>query len=312
MQKIPVLETVGETYGLAFGRYFLILGIIWLPLVVLAAAFYFIVVPVFRDFISLIGHAKDIQAMNTQMQGLNGRIWLFDAAELVFYAVVSVGITREAFGLRKPPKFFYLRFGADELRVLGGYLMLIAVFMGVAFVSVFAILIAAATGAALTAALADAGVHLTAQQLGVLGGLAIFVAVLALIYVVIRLTYLLVPVTVAEHRFGILRSWELTRGNVLRIVGVVFITLLPMMVAGVILEIVAFMPIAMHMIAIGAQKRPPAEVLSDLWATVTVYLPYYGLAMLAILPVLYGLMLGSPAFAYRALVPAAPDAPASA
>ena len=55
------------------------------------------------------------------------------------------------------------------------------------------------------------------------------------IYVMVRLTFLLLPVVVAEHRIGIKRSWQLGKGNFWRMLGLFILIFLPI----VVLEVVA-------------------------------------------------------------------------
>src|SRR5580704_16411286 len=45
MGKIPVLQTIAETYAFAFRRYFQNLGVLWLPFLLIAAAAYYVLLP---------------------------------------------------------------------------------------------------------------------------------------------------------------------------------------------------------------------------------------------------------------------------
>ena len=65
----------------------------------------------------------------------------------------------------------------------------------------------------------------------------------ALIYVQARLVYLLVPVTVVEKRFGLWRSWELSKGNFWRIVVVAVGTVAPLVILELFLFLILYVPI---------------------------------------------------------------------
>ena len=52
----------------------------------------------------------------------------------------------------------------------------------------------------------------------------------ALIYVTARLSFLMIPAALNEGEFGLTRSWELTKGNFWRIVGVALGTVVPAMI----------------------------------------------------------------------------------
>ncbi len=310
MGKIPVLKTVGETYGLAFGRYFSVLGIVWLPTLILGVVGYYSFVPVFAKFGDIVRHSQDKGYM-PDMSALNARIWTFDIVELLFFAVIAVGITREALAMRRGQKFVYLRFGAAELRVLGGYLLLFALIFALSLVGILGAALTGGVGIAVGAALGDAGLRLDAGQIAALGGLLVFAAVIAFFYVFIRLSFLFVPVTVAESRIGIWRGWELTKGNVLRIVGILILTLLPLLVIIWIVEAVMFIPPLLKVMNDVQHHQRPDVAFGDLASALTRYLPFYAAVILAVAPIMNALMLGSPAFAYRALVPVEPK-PASA
>jgi hypothetical protein len=245
------------------------------------------------------------------MSALNERVWVFDIVELLFFAVIAVGITREALGMRTAPKFIYLRFGATELRVLGGYLLLFALIFAISLVAIPGAALTGVVGVAFGAALGDAGLRVDAGQIAALGGLLAFAAVIAFFYVFIRLSFFLVPVTVAEHRIGIWRSWELARGNVLRIAAVMIVTLLPLVGITWIVEAIMFIPLLPTIISGIQHHQQPDVAFGDLLNDLSRYLPLYALVLLALAPITNALTMASPAFAYRALVPQA-SKPASA
>src|SRR5947207_1805926 len=124
MNKIPVWRTVGQTYGFAFGKYFTILGIIWLPMLVQSAITYSLQVPL-HDLIAASAHGH-APMFGPQFARTN---LLIQIVALLALTIVSVGITKEVLGLRTGPRFFYAGFGGAELRVLVGYFALVLLFI---------------------------------------------------------------------------------------------------------------------------------------------------------------------------------------
>lgn len=61
MNKIPVFHTVGQSYSFAFGKYLPLLGVLWLPMLVLGVLGYFAFVPFFEGFPALIQHLQQFK-----------------------------------------------------------------------------------------------------------------------------------------------------------------------------------------------------------------------------------------------------------
>jgi hypothetical protein len=125
-----------------------------------------------------------------------------------------------------------------------------------------------------------------------------------LLYAFVRLTFLFLPATVAEHRIGIVRSWELTRGNFWRIFLIGIIVLLPVFVIGLCFVLYVLGPnyIGFVMQHANDQATIRAYAMEHVAASMQ-NLPFLLLVGLVVNPVLYGLMIAPAAFAYRALVP---------
>ena len=158
-------------------------------------------------------------------------IWSVDVLAVVVSIWIQVGITKTALGLRTGPLFVYVPVGFDELRVIGALLVFLAIVygvcLGVGIVGgiVAVVIYALVSGGALAFSITDGMKPWLAG--GMIAGVAAIV--FALLYVQVRFTYLLVPATVAEKRFGLWRSWELGKGNFWRIFTVGVGTLSPML-----------------------------------------------------------------------------------
>ena len=311
MQKIPVFQTVGRAYGFAFGRYLSILSVVWLPLLILLVLGYFLVLPRFpemlRIFSQIAQHPND-NAANTELLTQFNRsaayLQLFNLVELAFGVVMLSGITKEALALRTGSRFYYLQFGSSELYVLVAVILMVVIIFGVMIAAFLGGLLVGLIGV-LAAGAAGSGSGPTAAQaiIALIVGLAVFVGAF---YVLARSLFLLVPVSIAENIVGIGRSWQLAHGNVLRIFATLLLTLLPL--ALIELVVVAALAVPVIMQFVDEEKRGGQQAVQHHVQALLLAAPEYliGLAVVGfvIAPVVYGLLVSLPAFAYRALVPA--------
>lgn len=315
--RIPIGRTIGATFDFALGRYWAILGVIWLPLLLLLAAQYFVLVPYFIrlfDFMQYaIQHAKEHPTAPSGLQAMTPMIWSLNGLTLVLSVWMQVGLTKTALGLRTGPLFVYVPVGLDELRVIGGVLVFIAILYGVCLgvgivgAIVAMVLFALASGGAFAFSVAD-GV----KPWLACGIVACVAAILcAIVYVQIRFTYLLVPVTVAEKRFGLWRSWEMSKGNFWRTFMVGVGTLSPMVAFEFILIFAFYFALALSLITKAAMFHPhsaghpnpaaAAAFMKMLFQDVAIYGGIVAAIVIPLLPIFYGLRCASSAFAYKAL-----------
>lgn len=297
MNKIPVGRTIAHSYGFAFGRYFTLFAIVWLPLLAWAALSYYLRMPMHDAMVASI-HAG--QGPMPQFARVN---LLVQLVGLVLFAIMSVGITKEVLGLPRGPRFFYAGFGAAELRVIVGYFAIVLLFIVFVFAFVIAILI--------LAGLSKVIVGNAASQVtrGIVALAIVFIACsvwLALIYALVRLTFLFLPATVAEKRIGIMRSWELTAGNFWRIFAIGAVVLLPVFVLG--FAVGAMILGRDYITVVTEHMRDPQFIRDYVAQRMEVFyqnMPVILLGGLVVNPVVYGLIVSPAAFAYRALVPSA-------
>jgi hypothetical protein len=208
MYKIPVGETITEAYRFTLGHIGKIIGLIWLPVVLSTVGSYFLVLP-FLKFQATAPTPEETLQHGGEILGVYG----FYLVALVLMSVIMVAIAREV--LRPSPgiNYFQFPFGGTTFRVLGGYLgvllLAMVIFIAVALIGVvigmLVKLVLPATGSqSIPMAIAAAAV--------LLFGLP------ALIYIVARLGFLMVASAVDGHKFGLERSWHLTKGNVWRVI----------------------------------------------------------------------------------------------
>jgi hypothetical protein len=217
MNKIPVRKTIAETYRFTFGSLGKIMGLIWLPAVLVAVGSYFCMLP-YYDF--LASHPADEL---TQAGGVLVRVYLFYVLSLMLVAMMVVLIAREALTPREGHSYLVLPHGGEVLRVCGSFVGLMALFL--TFVLALSLL-----GTALQYFVVGGLLHGLAglPKAGIVG-LFYFVGLAVILYFMVRLGFLMVPAALHGKSFGIERSWRLTAGNFWRIVLVSLAVMVPVL-----------------------------------------------------------------------------------
>jgi len=293
MKKIPVKQTITEAYGFAFAGVERVIGVIWLPILIVTVGGYFVSGPYLSaEAAALDG---DISRLGPAMASL----FAFEIVSLVMMSVVAVALTREILSPLNRPLFLRFSLGSAELRLTGAFVGLIVLMMVFLMVCV---VIAVAAGAALNSVMPPmAGLSDVQRAMGA-GMLIAFCLSPVLIYLFVRLGFLVVPSVVMEGKFGIERSWELTKGNFWRIVGIGLAVVLPLLIVTAGIEVVILGPgYFLHsMDAFGdkaAQARQSAEQIRIMASKLPLLM---GLSFV-LAPFTYGLAFAAPAFAFRAL-----------
>src|SRR6185437_7836055 len=135
---------------------------------------------------------------------------------LLLYAIAYVPVTQLALGLLQGNPIVHFALGMPEFRVFAALLL----FFVVIFVMAIGIGLIGLVGGGVSAV---TGKH---PALVLLVALAIFAAVLGFIFAIVRLGFLILPVTVAENQVSLTRTWLLTHGNFWRIFGTLLAVLL--------------------------------------------------------------------------------------
>ena len=285
MKKLPVAQTIIEAYRFALGQLGTIIGLIWLPLVLVTLL----------NFLPEAGAAGDDASTNPVAAGTGA---LEGLAILVLtqllYAIIYVAVTRQALGLRQGNAIIHFALGPPEFRMFGASLLFTLASFGCLIL--FAMLLVAVTGL-VAAEGANAVIIL-------LGGAAALGAGFAAVYALIRLGYLLIPATTIENRVDLGRGWALTRGNFWRIVLVLLVAAAPVLVieTATILtimgkEIVAALP------PVNSTQAVIQQHVGMMEDVVRRHMPELLGLSLILAPFNIGLNISASAFGYRALVP---------
>jgi len=302
MAAIALGKTIEATYRFAFVNILSVLGIVWLPSLIFLAALGAVAWLVWPDIQGLL---------SVHLQGGNGSHFTLTDEDrdqilrilhsagrfavpigligLVMRAMIAVGVLEKALGRRDGPVFVYFSLGAPVWRMIGASLLAgIVVFGGVL-----------ATCIAVAALLWGVG-----HYAGGISGLAKFASVAAaaiwIVYMTLRLVFFLPAVVVAEERIGLARAWELGRGNVWRILGLLLAVLLPVAIAAGILSRALTGGTSM-MLPIVSQAASPAEAFAAILSRLHGVWPLLLALDIVYVTLMTGLGLGAMANAYKAV-----------
>ncbi len=233
MNKLPVFRVAGRAIGFTLWNCFTIFRLAWFPIVALFAA--------------QIGLSAYIMQIDGEtLRGLPNpltvalvleRIVAFNVANLVLQtialAAVAVSIHRVIlFGDRRPGQFFNFAFGKTEFlyALMGVLTALIVLGILAAVIAPFVLFISGGDPVGMFQKIID-DPRLAFQSIsGAMGGGALtvfltfyFVAYVLIIYVSLRLA-VWPPAVVATNRISPSEPWQITHGNVWRLIGAFFLT----------------------------------------------------------------------------------------
>jgi hypothetical protein len=305
MAAIALERTIASAYRFAFTRVLSVLGVIWLPGLLLGAVIAAVAWCAWPDIHGLQSlHLSGDASMGLQISDDDrGRvlqaafhlapfaalIWL---AGIAVQAMISVGLLELALGRREGPVFVYFSLGAPVWRMIGALLLAAAVMIGAVLAT-----------CALVIAFVWAVTHYAAGLLGLAKFLSVAAAVVWLLYLALRLVFLLPAVVVAEGRIDLARSWALAKGNVWRIVGLVLAVLLPVEIAAGMLSRILFGGLRMmetELVMIVLRAASPADAAMAAASATHGLLPLLFLFNLLVLALTAGLRTGAMAGAYKA------------
>jgi hypothetical protein len=219
MQKIPVGETIAFAYRFLFARIGTIIGIAWLPAVLSSAASYLI-----STYAAT--HRAELDAGDPQA-GLAYFLVFFAGLLVTVFAasVVAVAITRQVLGQGSSGVVLYFAAGRSEWRMFAAnirYLLAIGALVGLAtLIAMLAFLLA---GVPL-----DGSAPAQPSAAMILAGLISLFVFLYAFATILRVGFLLPPSVAAEEKGGLRRSFELTKGNFLRVIAIMLALALPLM-----------------------------------------------------------------------------------
>jgi hypothetical protein len=293
MTKLPVTETIAAAYRFAFAGVERVIGLIWLPIVVLTVADYF-AQGYYYSAVAAADGPNDIARIGPATVAMIG----VGILEVIMQAVVAVAIAREILAPLDRPLFLRFSLGGTELRVVGAMFGIGALLAVAVLVCVIA---GGIVGTVAGMALHQSGAALKSVIFGCVGLFAL-IGLPFLIYGLVRLGSLVVPAAAVDGGFGMERSWKLLKGNVGRMLLISLGAGLPMLLVYFGLQAVILGPEYLHL----QMSLPTSQDVQFARQVETMRLMAAHLPMLKgldfiIAPFLYGLGYAAPAFAFKAL-----------
>ena len=112
MKKIPVLATIQAAYQFAFAQLGAIIGLIWLPMVLVTVMGFFIEQRYYAAVADALA-SNNFARLGPAMLGL----FCYFIAALLLYAMMYVSVIQLALGQRKEPVLVHFAFGPLEWRL---------------------------------------------------------------------------------------------------------------------------------------------------------------------------------------------------
>jgi hypothetical protein len=239
--KVPIIECVRSAWVFLFEHWRR-----FLPAALVAAAIAQV------GLILGVLTAAPAAATQTALQSFLGDLMIMLPAAfagLMFTAAVLRKAVRDEFIAPTG-----MAFGADEVRLLGAavammcmFLPLVALVFIVLTVVVFSRI--ATSDAALQALLADPealnAAITTALGDGGAAALSLFILIVCVLFIVMAARlYMINSATIGERKIVLLQTWSWSRGNVLRVIAAMILTVLPvMMIDNLIVSIFSAIPV---------------------------------------------------------------------
>lgn len=305
MEKIPVWRTIGSAYGFAFGNLATIIGLIWLPTLVLLAGGYFTISHYFAGLLAAMANGNRYAAFSGA-----GYFYLYQVGVLAFEAIIVVPVMRQALGLRDKPASIHFALGLTELRAFAALVAYTLILLTVEIAGLILFLIAVGMIATAVKLVATIDGVATATM----GVWAVWILLAALVafvvYAATRLSFFLIAVTVDENRIDLIHAWELTRGNFWRAFFISICVGTPawLLYVGIQIAFVGFAATgdATSVSPLTISAAGSSQAVLARTHIVLAWLPYLYAAWFLVRPLTVGLASGAAAAAYRALVPEAP------
>jgi hypothetical protein len=302
MNKVSVVGTIRSAYAFMFGNLATIAGLIWLPMALLVAVQYYATARFLTTLVSAFADGNLYE-----LNRANGLRYLSYFVALLLQAVLVTPVMRQALELRRGGAFVSFDFGTPSLRVFGATSAFAIVFFVIECLAAFAMFFLLLAIAGLVKAAGPAGGFTTNLVAGsaVLG--LIVLALAALSYCAVRLSFLLVAVAIAERKIDLIRSWALFDRNFVRVSLVLLAIGLPLVLvhAAMLWAAFGFPLFRVPSPAFVAQFREaPTRILTGFVQFALGKMPLtFGIDFL-LAPFWVGLSAGAAAAAYRDLVPA--------
>lgn len=203
MAKLPVRETILETYRYTFAHIGKIIGLIWLPQLLITLGGYYFLKP-YLTFLAGNPDGAELMQHGPLILGMYG----YCLIAVLLFAWIAAALIREILAPTEGAPFFAFPPPAPVFRTVGGLFALLGLFL--IFAMAMGILV------------------VVLDKLMPAGSMvAVALCLGALLYFGLRLGFLLIPATIAEEKLGLVRSWQLTNGHFWKLLAIILATTVP-------------------------------------------------------------------------------------
>ncbi len=219
-RPISVGATVRDAYAFLGAHFSGIIGVIWLPTVLISIAQFFTFHRVYNDMINALA-SDNAAPMAPALLMVLGYV----IAKLLLSALMCVGVVQLALGGRPSTALIYIAFGPSEGRLFRAF----CGFIGLLFMGAMMVLIIA--NIAVTAGARSHGLEQgisAVMMLALVAGTTMLAA---------RVLALAPAIAVGETAPVLRRAWALSAGNFWRLVGVLLALFLPVLLFSILLEL---------------------------------------------------------------------------
>lgn len=277
MVRVPVVATIRDAYSFTINNLGGIIGLIWVPMLLLIVMFFFSIHRYYSDVIEVMngGNASILGPTLLMMLG-------FVVAALLLQAIMYVSVVQLALGQRTAPAVAHFAFGPAEWRMFRAFLAFVGLLLAI-------IIPVAMMGRVAMGSVGTASPQMLALVLVMYGIILLFMP---------RFFALLPAISVGETEPVLRRAWQLSAGNFGRLLLILIAVFGPVFIVFGILEMLLASQLPMPPVPAGATEKV------QMVAAVTraqKMLPFMsGLAFL-IYPLIIGLFSGASVSAWRAL-----------
>ncbi len=217
MRRVPVVAIVRDSYIFAVTHLGGIIGLIWVPMLLLTVMGFFTFQRYYNDFIEAMAGSNPAVLGPSLLMMLG-----YLLAALLLHAVMYVAVIQLALGTRTAPAIAHFSFGPLEWRMFRAFLAFVGVML--------ALLIPALV-------VGNAAQMVTSAHVPMLGSLLLLAAVYgAILLAMPRFMALLPAIAVNETAPVLRRSWQLSEGNFWRLLAVLVGIFVPILVLFTALE----------------------------------------------------------------------------
>jgi hypothetical protein len=293
--KLAVIDTIADAFSFGLKKLPSVLVLYLTVAILIFGPILYLAYPMAIDLIQFfkeIGEDVDPEELAEQIIPFMPVIFLVVVGALFQHAIITPLIIRN---ITHGETLWLLRINKNTFRYILAAIV-IGIFMMLAYFA-FAALVAGA-------AIATDG---NQDLQGIIIALSVVIGIILMIYFIVRLS--LIPIDiVAQSSFAIGRGYGVSKGNVLRLIGLIIIVMAAMMVIGMIYQVV----ITILMVAGGiaflpsdfdAVEQDPALLMEHLMALLTSPIMVIVVVFSIVLDAFQtAVMTSAPVFAYRRLV----------